>query len=58
MAHGTLTEGTLTGFGTIEAVSLTAYRINGTWVPFHKVDGPYSPETPLVSFGSPFGWVA
>lgn len=51
MAHGTKTEGTLTGLGTIEAVSLTAYRINGTWVPFHKVDGAYSPADALVICG-------
>lgn len=49
--HGTLTTGTVTVLGTIEAVSLTAYRIGGAWVPFHKVHGPYEAATPLVVLG-------
>ena len=34
--------------GVIEAVSMTAYRIGGTWVPFVRVHGAYAPATPLV----------
>jgi hypothetical protein len=49
--HGHLTEGTATDLGTIEAVSLTAYRIGGRWVAFQAIHGPYRPATPLVSFG-------
>lgn len=51
MAHGLRKIGEATDLGTIEAVSLTAYRIDGTWVPFSKVDGPYSFVEPLVIFG-------
>lgn len=51
MAHGLLPTGTSTSLGTIEAVSLTAYRIAGTWVPFSRVDGPYEWVAPLVEFG-------
>lgn len=51
MAHGLRRIGEVTDLGTIEAVSLTAYRIDGTWVPFRKVDGPYAFVAPLVSFG-------
>lgn len=36
---GCATIGDVTPLGAIEAVSYTAYRINGTWVPFHKVHG-------------------
>jgi len=49
--HGTLLEGTETDLGTIERVSLTAYLIDGTWVPFSKVHGPYEWAEPLVTFG-------
>lgn len=51
MAHGLRKIGEVTDLGTIEAVSLTAYRIDGTWVPFSKVDGPYGWVSPLVTFG-------
>ena len=46
--NGCLTEGTDTPLGVIQQVSLTAYLIDGTWVPFHKVHGPYPVATPLV----------
>ena len=36
---GCIPTGTMTEMGEVEAVSLTAYRINGTWVPFHKIHG-------------------
>jgi hypothetical protein len=36
---GCATVGDVTPLGTIEQVSLTAYLINGQWVPFHKVHG-------------------
>ena len=48
---GTLTSGTVTPLGTIERVSLTAYLIGGTWVPFHKIHGAPAPVMPLVTFG-------
>lgn len=48
---GTLPTGTVTEFGTIEASSLTAYRIDGTWVPFFKVHGRPAAATPLVTLG-------
>lgn len=40
--------GTITEHGTIEAVSLTAYLIDGTWVPFHLVHGKRPAVEPLV----------
>ena len=46
--HGCLSVGTTTDLGTIEAVSLTAYKIAGRWVAFHKVHGSYKAEQPLV----------
>jgi hypothetical protein len=46
--HGTLRVGTRTYLGVIEAVSLTAYRINGTWVPFLKIHGAYPVAQPLI----------
>jgi hypothetical protein len=36
---GCATVGDITTLGTIERVSLTAYLINGQWVPFHKIHG-------------------
>jgi len=48
---GCLKVGTLTPFGEIEAVSLTAYNCEGTWVPFFKVHGKPVPVLPLVVFG-------
>jgi hypothetical protein len=36
---GCLTTGTATPLGTIEQVSVTAYRIAGTWVPFARIHG-------------------
>lgn len=47
---GCLATGTQTVLGTIEAVSLTAYRIAGTWVPFQKIHGRPAMESPLVTF--------
>jgi hypothetical protein len=49
--HGLLEEGTETDLGVIEAVSLTAYLIDGRWVAFRAIHGPYRPATPLVTFG-------
>jgi hypothetical protein len=36
---GCATIGDITPLGAIEAVSYTAYRIDGQWVPFHKIHG-------------------
>jgi hypothetical protein len=36
---GCLEEGTETTLGIIEHVSLTAYLIDGRWVPFHRIHG-------------------
>lgn len=36
---GCLTEGTETPLGIIEHVSLTAYLIDGRWVPFRNIHG-------------------
>ena len=49
--HGLLEEGTETPKGVIEAVSLTAYLIDGRWIPFTGIHGPYRAVTPLVTFG-------
>jgi len=49
--HGHLTVGTATELGTIEAVSLTAYRIGGRWVAYTAIHGPYRAAEPLVTFG-------
>jgi hypothetical protein len=35
-----LTTGTTTEAGLVEQVALTAYKIGGEWVPFHKIHGP------------------
>lgn len=51
VSHGQLEEGTETDLGVIEAVSLTAYLIDGRWVPFTRVHGPRRFEAPLVTFG-------
>lgn len=48
---GCLCTGTVTPLGTIEQVSFTAYLIDGTWVPFHRVHGAYRPVMPLVVLG-------
>jgi hypothetical protein len=49
---GTIPTGTeVPGLGTVEATSLTAYLIDGTWVPFHKVHGRPGPVLPLVTLG-------
>jgi len=37
----------IVGIGTIEQVSMTAYRVGQTWIPFVKVDQVTSVE-PLV----------
>ena len=47
-AHGTLGVGDTTTYGTIQQVSLTAYFIAGTWYPFVKIHGSYTPVEPLV----------
>lgn len=39
--HGCLPVGTKTQLGIIERVSLTAYLVNGQWVPFTKIHGEY-----------------
>jgi len=48
--HGCLSEGTMTPLGVIDRVSLTAYLIDGTWVPFEKVHGPRPVAERLVAF--------
>jgi hypothetical protein len=48
---GTIPAGTVTPLGTVEATSYTAYKIDGEWVPFHRIHGKPSPATPLVTFG-------
>lgn len=45
---GTLEEGTETHLGIIEDVGLTAYFIDGRWVPFQRIHGKPQPETILV----------
>jgi hypothetical protein len=45
---GLVPVGTETPFGVVEAVSLTAYNIGGTWVPFHKLHGRPAAVMPLV----------
>lgn len=47
--HGCLEEGTETRLGVIEAVSLTAYMIEGSWFPFHTIHGKRKPAQPLVT---------
>ena len=56
--HGCLEEGTETYLGIIEHVSTTAYLIDGRWVPFARLHGPYRPATRLVMFADdmPRGW--
>lgn len=49
--HGSLTCGTVTPLGVIEQVSYTAYLIEGSWVPFTRIHGPYKPVMPLVVLG-------
>lgn len=48
---GLLPTGTVTEFGAIEASSLTAYKIEGRWVPFFKVHGHQAAASPLVVIG-------
>ena len=48
--HGCLEEGTETDFGIIEAVSLTAYLIDGRWISFRTVHGTPKRVEPLVLF--------
>jgi hypothetical protein len=45
---GLLQEGTETSLGIIEAVSLTAYLIDGRWVPFQQLHGRPPMAEPLV----------
>ena len=45
---GCLTEGTETMLGIIEHVSLTAYMIDGRWVPFHRIHGKPQRESALA----------
>lgn len=48
---GCLTPGTVTDYGTIEDVTLTAYRMtDGSFVAFQKVHGKPAPVSPLVVF--------
>ena len=56
--HGCLEEGTETDLGIIEHVSSTAYLIDGRWVPFARLHGPYRPAIRLVMFADdmPKGW--
>jgi hypothetical protein len=49
---GTLPVGTITPQGTIEAASLTAYRMtSGEWVAFRRVHGTPAFARPLVTLG-------
>lgn len=45
---GVLPVGFETELGVIDRVSLTAYSIDGHWVPFEKVHGVRPAATPLV----------
>ena len=48
--YGTRTIGdTIEGVGTIEQVSLTAYRVGSAWVPMSRVDD-ITPAERLVTF--------
>lgn len=47
---GLLPTGTVTPLGTIEQVSLTAYKIDGHWVSFQAVHGKPEMVEPLVRF--------
>lgn len=48
--YGSRTIGdTIEGVGTIEQVSLTAYRVGSAWIPFARVDRMAAVE-PLVNF--------
>lgn len=47
---GLLRTGTVTSRGVIDAVSLTAYKIGGEWVPFQVLHGRPAPVMPLVVF--------
>ena len=50
-AYGSRTVGDLiVGVGVIEQVSLTAYRVGGSWVPMARVDD-MSPAESLVYVG-------
>ena len=46
---GLLPTGTVTGLGTIEACSMTAYLIDGAWIPFHRIHGRPAIARPLVT---------
>lgn len=47
--HGCLEEGTETRLGVIEAVSLTAYLIDGRWLSHRTIHGERKPGQPLVT---------
>ncbi len=47
--RGLLHEGFETRLGVIEAVSLTAYLIDGRWVSFDVIHGRPLPVAPLVN---------
>ena len=51
---GCATIGDVTPLGTIEAVSYTAYLIDGQWVPYHKIHG--RPQR-AVALAVPQEWV-
>lgn len=46
-----LRSGDETHLGPIEQVSLTAYLIDGRWIPFHRVHGDRPQAQPLVVLG-------
>ena len=49
---GCVPVGTVTSWGTVERVSLTAYLISGRWVSFTVVHGRPAPVRPLLAFVS------
>lgn len=48
LVPGTVPTGAVTPAGVVDAVSLTAYRIGGTWVPFRALHGRPTPAVPLA----------
>lgn len=46
---GCLPSGTVTSLGIIEQVSVTAYLIDGRWVPYRTLHGRPEPVMPLMT---------
>lgn len=51
--RGLVAVGTVTSFGIVEQVSLTAYLIGGEWVSFDRLHGRPAPVMPLVTLDVP-----